>query len=741
MAALLLAAAMPTPTAVAQTAQELAPGQAVRLSGPGAALHPVGDGRLASYGVESLVTSLAFTSQAGSGSEAVMAAPGAQLVVLQVLTSQHLGNTDDTVANGPVSLSVTSGTTSAPLPVRTDIFPGVDEGYFAAAVPTGGPATLTLSVSGLVPQSLDLRTGKRLGTPPVALYRAADAPAVEVDSTALSSFSGSVDSAGAGPAGAATGQFGVASAFLSYWKPVSTTLASDPTKAFFDVEFARSELALPGGDPSQISPVGPLPAGSVTFHLPDGQVIPATTDTDPTQLIDLLSGDYYAEIPADTSSVKVTVNLSSVPIQNLSDPLTAQDLTLHVATPLSQEVALPPPVAIGSAALHGPAASPRTAPPVLRAAGRSKSGGGSLVPALLAVLAALIVAGSAAAFWMRRRSSVLAATPVRWPPPRLSPAASRLLERGPAGTLPPGDSGHPASALDDSPHGATASEQSLVRDPTLPSPGPTDPAAPGASVAGLDPGGSAPAGRAPAPGGAGPALVVNVLGPLQVEGLVGPIRRRSVRRLLIALALTPERPLGADELAMIISDRSDRDPSTKSLHSYASILRRSLPAGVLPEAGPDGYRLDPTAVVVDWAVLAAVSGQPADRPGWAETADAALELVRGQPLEGGLWEGIEAAARTMAARVEDLAHRRAELALRTGDPGAAEAAADRGLTASPAATRLWQDRLDAAAAGSGYGLERAWADARSALGADAGLLAAHYQSLRHRLDADPTTTA
>jgi hypothetical protein len=225
-------------------------------------------------------------------------------------------------------------------------------------------------------------------------------------------------------------------------------------------------------------------------------------------------------------------------------------------------------------------------------------------------------------------------------------------------------------------------------------------------------------------------LIVRVLGPLEVDGLVKPIRRRSVRRLLVVLAITPERPMGADELAMAISDHPDRDPKTASLQSYASILRSSLADGLLPDATTDGYRLDHGAIAVDWLAVAAIASEVPRQTGWEERAAGALELVRGPPLTGGSWEGVEPAVRSMQATIEHLARDLAAHLIAEGNPVRAEWAAAKGLAAVAGSVGLWQERLDAAAAGSGYGLERAWTDARAVLGADAALLSARYQHLR-----------
>jgi hypothetical protein len=226
---------------------------------------------------------------------------------------------------------------------------------------------------------------------------------------------------------------------------------------------------------------------------------------------------------------------------------------------------------------------------------------------------------------------------------------------------------------------------------------------------------------------------VRILGPREVEGLRRPIRRQSVGRLLVCLAVAPERPRPAEELAAAIADDPDRQPKTASLHSYASLLRTGLPEAMLPDAAA-GYQLDRARLHVDWLAYTDLTGQ-ADRTDGAEATElrlAALALVRGRPLAGGRWEGIEAACRHIEATVESTAHTAARSLLDTGEAARAEWAISQGLRNLPESPRLWEDRLAAAAAGSGYGLERAWADAQTVLGADAGLIATTYQTLRRQ---------
>jgi hypothetical protein len=423
--------------------------------------------------------------------------------------------------------------------------------------------------------------------------------------------------------------------------------------------------------------------------------------SDPTQLFDIFSGDFYAEVPADVTSVKVIVTPGALPIQVPNSDGTDQNVNLTFTTPLTATVDLPPPWTPPREP------SPAHAPAPARAASAGHHGGPDIGFLAGIVAAVVIVLGVLAATLFRRRRVLVPARPVGWPPLGLGPAATEALAGGRPRALPV------------APTNTT-----------------------GASSLGWNELGPAPAVNLNGVGDradpAGPRLIVRVLGPLEVDGLVKPIRRRSVRRLLAVLAVTPERPLAADELAMAISDHPDRDPKTASLQSYASILRTSLPDGLLPDATTDGYRLDHSAIAVDWLAVAAVASEVPHQAGWAERAAGALELVRGRPLTGGSWEGVEPAVRSMQATIEHLAQDLAAHLIAEGNPVRAEWAVAKALAAVAGSVGLWQERLDAAAAGSGYGLERAWTDARAALGPDAALLSSHYQQLRHSLADRPS---
>lgn len=442
--------------------------------------------------------------------------------------------------------------------------------------------------------------------------------------------------------------------------------------------------------------------------LPDGANI-ATTAIPNSSYAYLGGSTYYALVPADTTAATVTLEPNQDPAA--IDPNQAEQsngqfnptaTTVSLAAPVSTTVDLPAPYQPPTPTPPTSNAAKKTAPPAHHASAppahhRASSASPLvwLVP-LIVVTAAAVTA--AAWWWRRRRRVILPARPVVWPPRQLGAAATAVLRPAPPAALEPGASGE------------------------------------------LGRGWAAELGPAPTVAGEPPVLVINLLGPLQVDGLAKKIKRSPERRMLVVLAVTPERPLSVDELALAISDDPDRTPKTASMHSYASGLRHSLPEGVFPEAAEGGYHLDPSLIVVDWVCLARVANQPTDTPGWAELARGALELVRGRPLEGCSWEGVEPLVRAMQAGVENLAHTLAGYLLAAGDPAGAEWAVGRGLLALGNSHLLWQDRLDAAAAGSGYGLERAWTDTQAALGADAALLAGRYQQLRRGLEGRPTAS-
>jgi hypothetical protein len=197
--------------------------------------------------------------------------------------------------------------------------------------------------------------------------------------------------------------------------------------------------------------------------------------------------------------------------------------------------------------------------------------------------------------------------------------------------------------------------------------------------------------------------------------------------------------MNVDEARAAISTKVDKDPSVSSLHSTVSRLRAALPEGMLPDATASGaYRLAGDDVEVDWATFStlAANAEAVDGPDRAELRAAALGLVRGPALAHGGWEGMDAMLRHIDAVVEHTALVAAVDAMAADDPHRAEAAVAAGLAAVAGSPRLWEQRLRAAADGSGYGLARAWADAQARLRDDAAAVEPLYRQLADRHPSD-----
>lgn len=674
------AASLVLPASVsAQTAQVLIPGEVQSLAQPGVPMKALPDGRVNTYGAGVDVAGVSFATAAGTGSEAVAAAPGSVLAVLHIVAQfdPMFSPWDDntTADQAPFQAVVTAGSVSANL--FPNGVPGNLDNYVVVDVPDSTQPVLTVSTGGVLPQSLNLSTGKRVGTAPQILYRDTNKPLVVVSPRATQGFTGTTD---AGQR--ATGRFSITAAMLSYWQPFTTTFAPSPDQAYLVLFMGNDDLSVLGNTLFTHA----LPPADVVVSLPDGQTPQIHYGTNVDQISGLFGGFYWAQVPADIASAKVTVNLPAAsPITaNVGNQDGNQAVKVSFANPVSTEISFP--------AAWNPQNQAITIVP--QPPGPARKNGSFPWIALLIPLLAIALAG--ALFFGRRRRAWMLPRELAWPPRALPPATTALLMRAPPLALPGG-------------------------------PSPTNDGEPPPGDAGAAP---------------TPSLVIRLLGDVEIEGLRRTVRRSSVRRLLICLALSPERPLSTEELAMAISDHPDREPKVNSTQSYASILRGCLPPGLLPAADAlDGYQLDATRIVVDWVVLHSVVNESPDSLGWAERARGALGLIRGKPLAGRSWEGIEPMLRIVNARVDQLARGLASQLIAAGDAAGAEWTVAQGLLVVPKSVGLWEDRLTAAAKGSGYGLERAWTDAQSELGPDAALLAGHYQRLRRSLGEQPAPTA
>jgi len=219
-----------------------------------------------------------------------------------------------------------------------------------------------------------------------------------------------------------------------------------------------------------------------------------------------------------------------------------------------------------------------------------------------------------------------------------------------------------------------------------------------------------PAARVPAATPArGSQVHVSVLGPIEIHGAAREFTRAWAKELVVYLAMHPN---GATNDAWATALWPDRLMAPSSLHSTASVARRSL------GQGPDGsdhlprshgrLALAPT-VVTDWSRFVGLADTDE-----AEEWRAALSLVRGRPFDGlrsSDWPILEGIAPSMEAAIVDLSGRLAGHALSSGDPRGAEWSARKGLLVSPYDERLYRMLMRAAdAAGNPAGVEAAMAE-------------------------------
>jgi hypothetical protein len=98
-----------------------------------------------------------------------------------------------------------------------------------------------------------------------------------------------------------------------------------------------------------------------------------------------------------------------------------------------------------------------------------------------------------------------------------------------------------------------------------------------------------------------PLPVVRVLGPVRLDGFVDLPAQGPLVDLLIFLALHPERAFLNDTLRGRLATGYDTEVSEDTMRSYASRLRRHLPAGVQLVSSRAGYQL--VGVTTDLAVF------------------------------------------------------------------------------------------------------------------------------------------
>jgi DNA-binding SARP family transcriptional activator len=199
-------------------------------------------------------------------------------------------------------------------------------------------------------------------------------------------------------------------------------------------------------------------------------------------------------------------------------------------------------------------------------------------------------------------------------------------------------------------------------------------------------------------------IEVRVLGQIEIRGAAREFTRAWASELVVYLAMHPN---GASNEAWATALWPDRLMAPSSLHSTASVARRSLGQGRngidhLPRS--HGRLALSGTVGTDWARFVALADSE-DAERWRS----ALELIRGRPfdsLRSSDWPILEGIGPAIEAAVVDLSGRLAGSFLSRGDPRGAQWAARQGLLVSPYDERLYRMLMRAAdLAGNPAGVE------------------------------------
>ncbi|MDA8440180.1 MAG: LysM peptidoglycan-binding domain-containing protein [Propionibacterium sp.] len=195
------------------------------------------------------------------------------------------------------------------------------------------------------------------------------------------------------------------------------------------------------------------------------------------------------------------------------------------------------------------------------------------------------------------------------------------------------------------------------------------------------------------------AVRVNVLGPIQIDGIPhGSATRLSKRGTELVVYLALRRSANGPELVEALWHGKRVDNQARNSLIYRT--RQHLGEANLPVVDADGtYRLGPD-VISDWTEFQrlARAGLSAGTSGAADL-QAALDLVRSRPLLGTRdsdYAWAENDIQHMIETITDVAHVLSQLRLGTGDHRAAIEAATKGLLVEPCSDLLHRDAVSAA---------------------------------------------
>jgi LysM repeat protein len=196
------------------------------------------------------------------------------------------------------------------------------------------------------------------------------------------------------------------------------------------------------------------------------------------------------------------------------------------------------------------------------------------------------------------------------------------------------------------------------------------------------------------------ALMIQVLGPVEILNARGPVEPSKVRQLTEIAAFMALHP-GSDRHGLSEAIWPGARALDNTRNTAVSKLRKWLGCtddgtDYVPWVLDDGYRLHPH-VTTDWQLWRRLLP---DGPGTASNADlaAALELVKGRPFAGTnprRYAWAERERQDMISAIVDASHILATRALLAGDATLARRAAAAGLHVDPGIELLWRDALKA----------------------------------------------
>jgi LysM repeat protein len=196
------------------------------------------------------------------------------------------------------------------------------------------------------------------------------------------------------------------------------------------------------------------------------------------------------------------------------------------------------------------------------------------------------------------------------------------------------------------------------------------------------------------------AVMIQVLGPVEILNARGPVEPSKVRQLTEIAAFMALHP-GSDHHGLSEAIWPGARALDNTRNTAVSKLRKWLGAtddgaDYVPWVLDDGYRLHPQ-VTTDWQLWRRLLP---DGPGTATNADlaAALELVKGRPFAGTnprRYAWAERERQDMISAIVDASHELATRALLAGDATLARRSAAAGLHVDPGIELLWRDALKA----------------------------------------------